>query len=413
MSSYASRIFQQSRSIRRSLRRQNLATTSLQYGFMDNLKKNMEQNTAQNEKLRKAQMRTEQQNKEYAENFSKAQEKMSKISGDTVSEASKMAGDFKKKLEEISENENFKKFQDFKAATAEKASKKGLKFKMPEMPDTDNKVVKEIRQAAEAAEAMGTSLIGVLDTSESYMKPDPPRKRKPEWLEWQVMDADEETTTATVHKSHFWQKRMDSFKDNRLGQKFSSFSARMEDSDSALVRGAYMFTWKIKESMKLNAETAAVISEIQRMDPKFDLNEFAELLQNDIIPNILESACIGDEELLEDWCSEQAAAVLIANKKMAAKEGLHYLRHIYSLQNIEHMDCSIDDETDMPTVMFSAETQEIVALTDKEGQVIDGSLDKPMKNQMIVVLGRDMDEPDPKAAWRLLEIQSSATKMSY
>jgi len=96
MSSYASRFFQQSRSIhRRSLRRQNLATTSIQNGFMDNLKKNMEQNSAQNEKLRKAQMRTEQQNKEYAENFSKAQEKMSKISGNTVSEASKMAGDFK------------------------------------------------------------------------------------------------------------------------------------------------------------------------------------------------------------------------------------------------------------------------------------------------------------------------------
>merc|ERR1712226_399057 len=317
---------------------------------------------------------------------------MTKISGDTVSEASKRASDFKKKLEEISENE---------------------KFKMPEMPNTDNQVIDEIRKTAEAAKAMGDSLTGVLDTSESYMKPDPPRMRKPEWLEWHVMDADEDTTTATVHKSHFWQKRVDSFKDGRLGQKFSNFSARMEDHDSALVRGAYMFTWKIKESMKLNAEAAAVIGEIQRIDPKFDLNEFAELLQNDIIPNILESACLGDEELLEDWCSEQSAAVLIANKKMASKEGLHYLRHIYSLQNIEHMDCSIDEDTDMPTIMFSAETQEIVALTDKEGEVIDGSLDKPMKNQMILVFGRDMDEPDPKAAWRLLEIQSSATKMSY
>ena len=244
---------------------------------------------------------------------------------------------------------------------------------MPELDISDNEIAKEVKEAAEAAAAMGTSLTGVLDTSESYKRPDPPRKRKADWLDGgfeQKFEADEETTTATVHASTFWAKRAAGFKESRVGQKFSNFSATMEDSESSLVRGAYMFTWKIKESLKLNPEVNSVVNEIRAVDPNFDLQLFAETLQYDFMPNILEISCLGDEEMLEDWCSETALAVLLSNKKMAAKEGMNYLRHIYSLQNIEFIDASIDDDTDMPTVMFSSETQEIVALTDKKGEVV-------------------------------------------
>lgn len=394
----------------------HLSTSSLNSNSVwQNLKKNLQEGQESNEKLRRAQQQIQESSEEYAKSTQKQAERMAKINQDSLSKASKTAAEVKKKIESISENESYKKFVDFSENTSKKLKDKGLKFKMPDMPNVDTKVVTEIRQAATTANEIGTSLMDVLDTAESYNRPDPPRKRKPDWLEgpYHNYEADSETTTAALHKDHFWHKRVDAVKDSRLGQKFSNFSATMEDSDNPLVRGAYMFTWKIKESMKINKETVTVVTEIRRVDPNFDLATFSELLQMDIIPNILEAACQGDEELLEDWCSESAAAVLIANKKLAAKEGVSYLRHIYSLQNLEFMDASIDDEADVPTLMFSGETQEIVALIDKKGQVIDGSLDKPMKNNSIFVFGRDMEEADPKAAWRLLEIQSSASKMAF
>ena len=174
-----------------------------------------------------------------------------------------------------------------------------------------------------------------------------------------------------------------------------------------------MFMYKAKESLSLGKEEAEVVSEINLVDPNFTIPGFTEQLQKDFLPNVLESACRGEEEILEDWCQESVVALMLANKKLAAKEGLSYQRHIFSLQNVEALSATYDEESEMPCVMISFETQEIVALVDKEGQVVDGSLDKPVKNNHAWLWVRDMEEADPRAAWRVLEAQNSGTEMKF
>jgi len=269
-----------------------------------------------------------------------------------------------------------------------------------------------LKETAEAAESMGTGIFGVLDTDPTYNRPKQLRFRKTEWNQAEF-EADEETTTAEIHASTFWEERAQKMKNTKLGQRMSNFSATMEDSDSSLVRGAYSFAWKIKESLLISAESSEAITHINSMDKNFTVAQFLEDLRLDIIPNILEASCQGDEEILDDWCVEASSAVLMANKKMAAKEGMSYQCHIYSLQNVDFLDASIDEESDSPTIMVSAETQEIRALIDKKGNIVDGSLDKPMKSNSVFVFGRDMNEVDVKACWRLLEYQSSGAKMSF
>jgi len=235
---------------------------------------------------------------------------------------------------------------------------------------------------------------------------------KPEWYGVEF-DIDEDTTSTTVHESTFWEERKKNFNNSNMGQRVSNFQANMEDSDSAIVRNAYGFFWKIKEGLRISGEESQVVEVITRIDPTFSLTSFCEMCRKDFIPNILEAACQGDEEILDDWCLEKAKAMLLANKQMAVKEGLSYQRHVYSLQNVDVMDCSIDDEMDTPTIMVSASTQEMIALINKEGEVVDGSTTKPMINSTIFCFTRDMHEVDNKAAWKLLEIQSSAQKMSF
>jgi import inner membrane translocase subunit TIM44 len=47
-----------------------------------------------------------------------------------------------------------------------------------------------------------------------------------------------------------------------------------------------------------------VLTEIIKMDPNFDTNEFLKFVQTDISPNVLESISRGELEILKDWCTE-------------------------------------------------------------------------------------------------------------
>ena len=51
-------------------------------------------------------------------------------------------------------------------------------------------------------------------------------------------------------------------------------------------------------------EMSEVLTEIIKMDPKFDTYKFLKYAQTDIIPNILESMSRGELEILKDWCTE-------------------------------------------------------------------------------------------------------------
>merc|ERR1712048_661497 len=384
----------------------NLSTSTTNHSFIKKLKQNLQQGQENDPKMAEARRRAAERQQKQQEAFDKQTQKMRKIQEDSVSEISKKAK-LAKKLESLKENENVKKISD---KIASKTSQ--LKFKMPDMPGADSKLTKEIMEHAEMADKMGIALFDYLDTQDSYLRPKETRKRKQEW-DLKEFEANTEAVDLEMHKDSTFYRAASAMKNTRLGQRFSNLQERMEDSDSKLARGAFMFMYKMKEGMSLGKEEAEVVSEINLVDPNFTIAGFTEQLQKDFLPNVLESACRGEEETLEDWCQESVVALMLANKKLAAKEGLSYQRHIFSLQNVESLSATYDEESEMPCVMISFETQEIVALVDKDGQVVDGSLDKPVKNNHAWLWVRDMEEADPRAAWRVLEAQNSGTEMKF
>lgn len=63
-----------------------------------------------------------------------------------------------------------------------------------------------------------------------------------------------------------------------------------------------------------STEMSEVLTEIVKMDPNFDTNEFLKFVQTDIIPNILESVSRHELDILKDWCTD-AVRTNICNQK--------------------------------------------------------------------------------------------------
>ncbi len=53
-----------------------------------------------------------------------------------------------------------------------------------------------------------------------------------------------------------------------------------------------------------STEMSEVLTEIVKVEPNFDLNDFLKRVQYDIIPHVMESLSSGDMEILKDWCTE-------------------------------------------------------------------------------------------------------------
>jgi len=383
-----------------------LHSSASRSGFFETLKKNVAEEQARDERLKRAQLETQKQAEKIGQDFEPTLRKASKIKDQSLSEMQKQIKQGKQKF---AESEYLKK-------ASEKMGKMGgekLKFNLKVPKGVDPREWEKVKDTAAMAEALGQGMFGVLDIDPAYKRPvNGPRKRHPEWISDHIV-ANEEDTGVNLHADSRFKQTLEGLKDNRVMHKMADLQARMESSDSKIARGAMMFIWKMKEGLNMNAETSYTVEVIQRMEPGWTQSAFCETLTDDFLPNILESCCLGDEEIVEDWCTEKAAGVLLANKKMAAQQGLSFQRHVYALSGVEFVDASMDEDTEMPTVMVQFSTQEKVALINKDGEVVDGSIDKPMSQSTIMVFARDMEERNPRAAWRVIEVQSEAKPMSF
>ena len=144
-----------------------------------------------------------------------------------------------------------------------------------------------------------------------------------------------------------------------------------------------------------------VLTEIIKMDPNFQLDQFMHDIEKDIIPNILESFIRWDLETLQDWCYEAAYNVLSTPLKQAVQMGYHPDSRVLDIDNLELVMGKMMDQGPVLVISFTA--QSILCVRDGKGTVIEGDPDKVVRVTWIWVLCRDQTELDPKAAWRLLE----------
>jgi import inner membrane translocase subunit TIM44 len=93
------------------------------------------------------------------------------------------------------------------------------------------------------------------------------------------------------------------------------YRMKYEESDNPLVRSARIVTDKVQDifgGLFSRTELSEVLTEIVKMDPNFEKEQFLKECERDIIPNILEAIIQGNLEVLQDWCYEAAFNVLAA-----------------------------------------------------------------------------------------------------
>jgi len=151
-------------------------------------------------------------------------------------------------------------------------------------------------------------------------------------------------------------------------------------------------------------ELSETLTEIVKMDPTFEKEQFLKDCESDIIPNILEAISRGDLEILEDWCYEASFNVLAAPIRQARTMGLILDSTVLDIDSLDLVMGKMMEQG--PVLIITFNSQQIVCVRNKEGKVVEGSEDKVMRVTYAWVLCRDQTELNPRAAWRLLELSA-------
>lgn len=144
------------------------------------------------------------------------------------------------------------------------------------------------------------------------------------------------------------------------------------------------------------------------IDPNFDKTEFLHQCQVDIIPNVLEAMIRGDLEILKDWCHDGPFNVLSTPIKQAHMLGYQFCSKILDIDNLDLTMGKVMEQG--PVLIISFLSQQILCMKDKAGKVVDGDPDKILRVQHLWVLCRDMNELNPRAAWRLLDLSAQSSE---
>lgn len=89
--------------------------------------------------------------------------------------------------------------------------------------------------------------------------------------------------------------------------KVFELKAKYDESDSTIVQASKFLTEKVGGifgGLFSTTELSEVLTEICKVDPNFDKDEFIKFCETDVIPNVLEAIVRGDLEILQDWCHE-------------------------------------------------------------------------------------------------------------
>ena len=177
-------------------------------------------------------------------------------------------------------------------------------------------------------------------------------------------------------------------------------------------------------SVFTRTELSETLTEICKMDPNFEKEQFLKDCEQDIIPNILEAIVRGDLEILEDWCYEAPFNILATPVRQVKQMGyqmhsqvlgkickkslflaLYLISHLTDIDSINLFTGKMMEQG--PVLVLTFNSQQVSCVKDREGKVIEGSEDKVMRITYVWALCRDQTELDPRAAWRLLDLSAS------
>jgi len=381
--------------------------------LLDNLKSEYTKSKDMQDSLKK--FREEAKKLEESEALKEARRKFHNIEGETSKsggalkdQISGLTDKIKESVEDLSKHETLKKASEFTADLGEKT--KGA-------TETFGKAAENISQtsafktASKTASTLKDELEGSSLAGKVYCAPSLLRRRKELSDETgESIVADETTTGMELHKDSRFAQSWQNFKENNpVVNKFVDYRVKFEESDNPVLRGARMLTDKVQDifgAVFTRTELSETLTEIVKMDPTFQKEQFLKDCETDIIPNILEAIIRGDLEILEDWCYEAPFNVLAQPLRQAAQLG-------YTLDScvldIDNLDLAMGKMMEQgPVLVITFTSQQILCVRNGAGEVVEGDPEKVMRIQYVWVLCRDQSELDPRAAWRLLDLSANS-----
>ncbi|XP_033749162.1 mitochondrial import inner membrane translocase subunit TIM44-like [Pecten maximus] len=363
--------------------------------------------------------REETKKLEESDALQKAKEKYMNIQKETGEEFGKKFGEVKDKLSgtlhELSEHEMAKKGKEFTKETFKSAG--NLAETVSKGVSKGGQQLGQSKPIQTISEAVKNELKDIDTTrAQSYKKPEVLRMRTEDSVSFTRKDEveiNEEDTGMVLHKDSKFYQSWTNFKDNnQYVNKMFELKMKYDESDNVMVRVTRTFTDKVGSvlgGMFTTTEMSEVLTEICKIDPTFDKENFIKMCQLDFIPNILEATLSGNLEILKDWCFEGAFNTLAHTTKQRQTVGLKLDHKVLDINNIEIVAAKMMEQG--PVLIISFRSQEIRVIRDMKGKIVEGDLDTVSRITYVWALCRDQEEYNPRAAWKLLDVSEQIGEM--
>ncbi|XP_050528937.1 mitochondrial import inner membrane translocase subunit TIM44 isoform X2 [Daktulosphaira vitifoliae] len=352
------------------------------------MKKNLEQFRAEKKKL------------EQSDNLIKARQKLNNLESETfkVSQQAKdaMGGVFTKVK-----------------TIVDQASQSDLAKKAGQLGENIGKTVVEgstrlgQSEPIKKLEAISEQIDGETSlNSQVYRPPKTLRKRSDVGLQDTII-VNETETGVTIHKdSKLWESWKKFKSENPFMQKLSDIKDRYDDSDHVLARATRSVT-NTFSSVFQNAEMSDVVTTICQVEPDFTLVNFIRQCETDIIPNVLEAMAREDLEILKDWCFEAPYRVISHPINEHRQKGHQTYCKVLDIHNVDVVTGKLMEHGPVLIISFSA--QQIMYIKDLNGLIVEGDPHTVIRVMYTWAMCRDINEMNPKAAWKLLDIAANST----
>ncbi|KAF7267311.1 mitochondrial import inner membrane translocase subunit TIM44 [Rhynchophorus ferrugineus] len=247
-----------------------------------------------------------------------------------------------------------------------------------------------------------------------YVSPTKLRKRKEtEAVQNQkYYEPNEEALGIELHKDSKFYESWQNFKDNNpYVHKVMDWKLKYDESENPVIRASRVLTEKVSDivgGLFQKTELSETLTEICKIDNTFDTKRFLKQCETDIIPNVLEAMTRGDLEILKDWCHEGPYNIFAIPIQEAYKKGYKIESKILDIDNVDLVMGKVMDQG--PVLIISFTSQQVMAVKDKQGGIVEGDPEKIMRVNYVWVLCRDITEADPRSAWRLLDLSASSNE---
>ncbi|XP_059176084.1 mitochondrial import inner membrane translocase subunit TIM44-like [Physella acuta] len=378
---------------------------------IDNVKQEMKKSKEMKESIEK--FKAETQKLEESEALKQARKKFETIEEETLKSSTairKTLGELKEKVSETVEEAQKKEFVKKGIETASKAAES---IQKSGQAIGQSEAFKQISQGVKTAKQEFDEI--TLSRARHYKAPDVLLKRselsmKPR--DDKEVQADDYSTGMVLHKDSKFYQSWQNFKDNnQYINKLFDLKAKYDESDHVVARASRFFTDKVGQifgGVFTKTEMSEVLTEICKIDPNFNKEQFIRLCEREIIPNILEAMVRGELEILKDWCYEAPYNTLAHPIDQAKKAGYRFDSKVLDISQADVIAGKIMEQGPVLVINFNA--QQIMVVRDAKDKVVEGDPDKILRIMYVWALCRDQEELNPRAAWKLMDISASSSE---